>query len=90
MNKDVLTVLGCSGSLAVMLVTVNPANSTELTLQSTNLGEQITAQTGVALSNQAHSPYLSLNYSNRQSKPDIFTPGCKCASCQQITRETIL
>lgn len=85
MNRDVLTVLGCSSSIALMLLTVNPAYASTIAPQdgSTEAPSTIAIETvGITLGQWvAESPSLDLA-SDRIGDLSILKLGCDCAGCR--------
>ena len=85
MNRDVLTVLGCSSSIALMLLTVSPAYASTVTPQDGNAEapSTITIETvGTTLGQWvAESPSLDLA-SDRIGDLSILKLGCDCAGCR--------
>lgn len=85
MNRDVLTVLGCSSSIALMLLTVSPAHASTVAPQDGSAGSPpaIGIETvGVPLG-QLDTEYPSLDISSdRVGNLAILKLGCDCAGCR--------
>jgi hypothetical protein len=74
-QKNVLTVLGCSGSLALAVMFASPASANSV---SQSDAEQLTAETPVLLASQTQGNSL------------LDELGCSCATCQSSQRQTLI
>lgn len=89
MNKNLLTVLGCSGSLALILFSVNPANASTTLSQDAGIKEtrEIALNPGISQDDgQSSLPDID---SDQAGEIAILTLGCNCAGCRTITIQTI-
>jgi hypothetical protein len=89
MNKNLLTVLGCSGSLALILFSVNPANASTIPSQDTDIKEtrQIEVDAEITQDNDLSSlPDIN---SDEVGEIAILTLGCDCGGCRNLAIQTI-
>ncbi|MBV8886493.1 MAG: hypothetical protein JO235_21205 [Chroococcidiopsidaceae cyanobacterium CP_BM_RX_35] len=84
MKRDTLTLLGCSGSLAFMMLTGNPANASTIPSQDAGFGPTATTtQTVKAPLAQGNSQFSALDpNSDRIGDLAIAKFGCDCPSCR--------
>ncbi|MBV8887131.1 MAG: hypothetical protein JO235_24490 [Chroococcidiopsidaceae cyanobacterium CP_BM_RX_35] len=84
MKRDTLTLLGCSGSLAFMMLTGNAANASTIPTQDAGFGRTTTAtQTVKAPLSQGTSQFSALDpNSDRIGDLAIARFGCDCPSCR--------
>jgi hypothetical protein len=84
MKRDTLTLLGCSGSLAFMMLTGNAANASTIPAQNAGLGPTTTAtQTLKTPLSQETSQFSALDpNSDRIGDLAIAKFGCDCPSCR--------
>lgn len=94
MNRDTLTLLGCSGSLVLTLFAVNPAKANAEPLRellftapvaNTSQAEKnpVAKETINNISRQVNSKYLSLNAdSDTVGDMAIAKFGCDCPACR--------
>lgn len=91
MNKDALTILGCSSSLAFMLL-MSPAKAGTIAPQSVGFGATATtaAQKVDAPISQAYSQSTSLD-PNSDTVGDLAIAklGCDCPSCRNSVIQMI-
>jgi hypothetical protein len=74
-QRNVLTVLGCSGSLALVAMFASPASANMLTQQN---ADQL----------QVEAPVMAASQGQGNSLLD--TLGCSCATCQSSQRQTLI
>ena len=81
MNKNLLTLLGCSGSVALMLLAVNPANaSTPSQSRSINSNSEIAVNPGTNQDeSQSSLPEIK---SDKIGELALIKLGCDCAGCR--------
>ena len=82
MNKNLLTLLGCSGSVALMLLAVNPANaSTQISPNPTiNYNGEIAVNPGTNQDeSQSSLPEIK---SDKIGELALIKLGCDCAGCR--------
>jgi hypothetical protein len=100
MNRDALTLLGCSGSLVVALLTANPAQANtaplrELKFVAPGANEIQQVNIPVAVDNldcgctQQDSDYSSVNSSDTIGDLAIENMGCDCAGCRNIVVQSV-
>ncbi|MBV9389468.1 MAG: hypothetical protein JOZ78_23855 [Chroococcidiopsidaceae cyanobacterium CP_BM_ER_R8_30] len=84
MKRDTLTLLGCSGSLAFMMLTGNAANASTIPTQDAGFGPTATTtQTVKAAFSQGTSQFSALDLnSDRIGDLAIAKFGCDCPSCR--------
>ena len=82
MNKNLLTLLGCSGSLVLTILAVNPANaSTRISPNPTiNYNSEIAVNPGEN-PDESQSSLPEIN-SDKIGNLAIITLGCACAGCR--------
>ncbi len=89
MKKEVLTLLGCSGSLGLMLVMGNAANAGTLASQYNGVTAPGTITTHPA--SQDNSQYSNLDpNSDRVGDMAIAKYGCDCPACRNAVVQMIL
>lgn len=89
MNPKLLTALGCSSSLALMLVTINTTNASNIVPESANVNfETMDKQTIVALTTNESQPYLLQNNS-KEGEHLLDNLGCQCQNCQNSIRQML-
>ncbi len=91
MNKNVLTLLGCTGSLSLLLLTGNSASARMANAQDAAFPE--------ANKIEAPSTNNSISQEEPQSSQVLFNQkvelialakfGCACANCQNLVRQMI-
>lgn len=100
MTRDALTLLGCSGSLALVLLTVNPAEASTAPLRELEFVAPVandvqdvntplatgTLECGCA---QEDSNYSSENFTDTEGERAIETFGCDCAGCRNMVRQRV-
>ncbi|HAA30744.1 MAG TPA: hypothetical protein DCE56_27455 [Cyanobacteria bacterium UBA8553] len=100
MNKDALTLLGCSGSLVLALLTVNPAQANTTPLREVEFvapgaNEVQEVNTPVTVDNldcgctQQDSDYSSINSSDTIGDLAIENMGCDCAGCRNMVVQRV-
>jgi hypothetical protein len=88
MNKNILSILGCSGSLALALLNANSA--TAQTVDANNKEYVFRAPTADRVQinsdtqKQSTSPYLSEETSDREGDLAIDLYGCDCNGCRNL------
>jgi len=89
MNKNLLTLLGCSGSVALMLLAVNPAHaSTPISPNpSIDPNGQIAVNAGIN-QDESQSSLPEIN-SDKIGDLAVITLGCDCAGCRTQVLQTI-
>ena len=89
MNKNLLTLLGCSGSLTLMLLAVNPANaSTPISpIFSIEPSSEISANPGIDR-DESQSSLPEIN-SDKIGNLAILTLGCDCNGCRTQVLQAI-
>jgi hypothetical protein len=88
MNKDLLTVLGCSGSIAFVLVTNNAAQAENVSpMQVGNVDATPTMEQRVNTSASPDYPQSSMpQLSDGLIKEPVILNSACCALCQSIQR----
>ncbi|AFZ34170.1 hypothetical protein Sta7437_0569 [Stanieria cyanosphaera PCC 7437] len=92
MNKELLTVLGCSSSLALALMTANSAeanNAKEYVFTAPNLNNlPVASETDYPFYDCSCSEYnqADINRIDRQGDQAINLFGCDCAGCRNLVR----
>lgn len=82
MNKNLLTLLGCSGSVALMLLAVNPANaSTRISPNPTIEPNGEIAVNPATNQDESQSSLPEIN-SDKIGNLATITLGCDCAGCR--------
>jgi hypothetical protein len=101
MNRDALTLLGCSGSLALALLTVNPAKANEAPLRELvfeapvandvqDVNSSVAKGTFGCGCTQENSEYSSLDSaSDRTGDLAIERLGCDCAGCRNVVSQMV-
>ena len=81
MNKNLLTLLGCSGSVALMLLAVNPANaSTPSQSRSIHSNSEIAVNPDINQDeSQSSLPEIK---SDKIGELALIKLGCDCAGCR--------
>lgn len=89
MNKNLLTLLGCSGSLALVILSVNPANASTTPSQDAGIKEtsQIAVNAGIS-QDEGQSSLPEIN-STKIGELAIITLGCDCAGCRSQVIQAI-
>ena len=83
MERDTLTLLGCSGSLAFMMLTGNAANASTIPTQDAGFDSTTATQTIKAPLSQGTSQFSALDpNSDRIGDLAIARFGCDCPSCR--------
>ena len=82
MNKNLLTLLGCSGSLALILFNVNPANASTTPSHNAGIKEtgEIALNTGIT-QDDSQSSLPEIN-SEKIGNLATLTLGCDCNGCR--------
>ncbi|OCR01160.1 hypothetical protein BCD67_17480 [Oscillatoriales cyanobacterium USR001] len=87
MNQNLLTLLGCSSSIALMLLTANPAHANTVTTQNGGAEDPATIAIEIEIVGESQeqwgtdSPSLDI-YSDRIGDRAILELGCDCAGCR--------
>ncbi|MCC3410809.1 MAG: hypothetical protein JGK24_07125 [Microcoleus sp. PH2017_29_MFU_D_A] len=89
MNKNLLTLLGCSGSVALTILAVNPANaSTRISPNpSIERNGEISANPDIN-QDETQSSLPEIN-SDKIGDLALITSGCNCAGCRVQVPQTI-
>ncbi|MCC3509847.1 hypothetical protein [Microcoleus sp. PH2017_28_MFU_U_A] len=89
MNKNLLTVLGCSGSLSLMLFAVNPANASAPIAPNFSIERngEISANPDIN-QDETQSSLPEIN-SDKIGDLALITSGCNCAGCRVQVPQTI-
>ena len=89
MNKNLLTVLGCSGSLSLMLFAVNPANASAPISPNFSIERngEISANPDIN-QDETQSSLPEIN-SDKIGDLAAITLGCNCNSCRVQVPQTI-
>lgn len=92
MNKKLLTVLGCSGSVALSMLGANSANAKEYVFTAPELDNQ----TAEIPARETDYPFIDCSCSeydaetaaelDRQGDRAIELYGCDCAGCRNLVR----
>ena len=92
MNKKLLTVLGCSGSLALSLVTANSANAKEYIFTA----PESDSQTAQIPASKTDYPFIDCSCNeidpetaaemDKEGEKAIQLYGCDCAGCRNLVR----
>ena len=82
MNKNLLTLLGCSGSVALMLLAVNPANASTPISQNRNIDPNSEIAVNPATNQDESQSSLPEINSDKIGNLAIITLGCACAGCR--------
>jgi hypothetical protein len=88
-NKNLLTVLGCSGSLSLMLFAVNPANASAPIYPNFSIERngEISANPDIN-QDETQSSLPEIN-SDKIGDLALITLGCNCAGCRTQVPQTI-
>lgn len=97
MKKELLTVLGCSGSLAIALATTNPAQAntnleyvfTASESENQELADIPTSETDYPWYDCTCSEYgeSEIEQLDREGDKAIELYGCDCAGCRNLIRQ---
>ena len=99
MHKSILTTLGCSGSIAMALMspqnaTANPAREYTFTAPETNqqLAEIPASETDYPFFDCTCSEYdaATLKAVDKQGEKAIATFGCDCAGCRRLVSNNVI
>ncbi len=83
MNKDILTTLGCSGSLAFILLANNPAKASPFIHEYNGYtGNTITAQTGTPVLQKSSQQAVIDPGSDTVGDMAVAKFGCDCMACR--------
>ena len=92
MNKKVLSILGCSGSVALSLLSTNSANAKEFVFTA----PELEAQTADIPASQTDYPFADCSCDeydaetaaelDREGDKAISLYGCDCAGCRNLVR----
>ena len=91
MNKKILSILGCSGSVALSLVSANPANAKEFVFTAPELDTQTAIpkrETDYPFADCSCDEYDAETAAelDREGDKAISLYGCDCAGCRNLVR----
>ena len=81
MNKNILTLLGCSGPLALILFNVNPANASTAPSHNAGIKESEIALNAGITEDESQSSLPEIN-SEKIGNLATLTLGCDCNGCR--------
>ena len=92
MNKKLLTILGCSGSVALSLLNANPASAKEYVFTAPELDDRLAeipaSETDYPFVDCSCSEYDAETAAelDREGDKAISLYGCDCAGCRNLVR----